>query len=159
LEVAIFVLFSNSFPRKFLKIFITMRRIKFDNLQNNWVLIILTLLSFLCVIFGLFEIYKFENPKINKGILLLGFLSNVVYFSRMLWFKNYVLWNAKGIVLRLKPSKGKSIPFNEIKGLQYQDSILTISRNNGVDYNFDLTDIDERDTTKLIWIIKKYSFQ
>ncbi len=136
-----------------------MRRIKFDNLQNNWVLIILTLLSFLCVIFGLFEIYKFENPKINKGILLLGFLSNVVYFSRMLWFKNYVLWNAKGIVLRLKPSKGKSIPFNEIKGLQYQDSILTISRNNGVDYNFDLTDIDERDTTKLIWIIKKYSFQ
>ena len=136
-----------------------MRRIKFDNLQNNWFLIILTLLSFLCVFFGLFEIYKFENPKINKGIVLLGCLSNVVYFSRMLWFKNYVLWNTKGIVLRLKPFYGKSIPFNKIKDLQYQDSILTISRNNGIDYNFDLTGIDERDTTKLIWIIKKYSFQ
>jgi purine-cytosine permease-like protein len=42
-----------------------MRRIKFDYLQYNWFLIILTLLSFLCVIFGFLEIYKFENPKIT----------------------------------------------------------------------------------------------
>lgn len=136
-----------------------MRRIKFDNLQNNWFLITLTLLSFLCVIFGLLEIYKFENPNINKGIVLFGYFSGTVYFSRIFWFKNYVLWNAKGIVLRLKPFYGKSIPFNEIKDLQFEKSVLTISRNNGIDYNFDLTGIDERDTTTLIEIIKKYSFQ
>lgn len=135
-----------------------MRRIKFDNLQKNWFLITLTLLSFLCVIFGLLEIYEFENPNINKGIVLIGYLSSAVYFSRIFWFKNYVQWNAKGIVLRLKPFYGKSIPFNDIKDLQYQNSVLTISRNNGVDYDFDLTGIDERDTTTLIEIIKKYSF-
>ena len=136
-----------------------MRRIKFDYLQYNWFLIILTLLSFLCVIFGFLEIYKFENPKITKGIVLLGYLCGTVYFSRMFWFKNYVQWNAKGIVLRLKPFYGKSIPFKEIKDLQFENSVLTISRKNGIDYNFDLTGIDERDTTKLIEIIKKYSFQ
>ena len=139
-----------------------MRRIKFDNLQNNWFLITLTLISFFCVIIitiGLLGIYKYENPIINKVFGLLGFLSITGYFSRMFWFKNYVQWNAKGIVLRLKPFYGKSIPFKEIKDLQFENSVLTISRKNGIDYNFDLTGIDERDTTKLIWIIKKYSFQ
>lgn len=117
------------------------------------VFITLILLSFLLVIFGLFEIYKFENPTINKCIVLLGYLSSAVYFSRKLWFKNYVLWNTKGIVLRLKPFIGKSIPLNEIKDVKFENSVFPISRNNGINYDFDLTGIDERDTTTLIEII------
>ena len=58
-----------------------MRRIQFGNLQNNWFLITLTLISFFCVIIitiGLLGIYKFENPINNKVFGLLGFLSFLV---------------------------------------------------------------------------------
>lgn len=67
-----------------------MKRIKFDNLQYNWFFISLVLLSLICIIFGFFEIIQFQNPKINKGISKIGYLSQTVFFSRMFWFKNYV---------------------------------------------------------------------
>ena len=67
-----------------------MNRIKFHNFQTNWFIISLTLLSLFCLIFGVFEIIEFENPKINKRISAIGYLSQAVFISRMFWFKNYV---------------------------------------------------------------------
>ena len=67
-----------------------MKRIKFDNLQTNWLFISLILISIFCIIFGFFEIIEFENPKINKRISAIGYLSQAIFFSRMFWFKNYV---------------------------------------------------------------------
>ena len=133
-----------------------MKRIKFDNLQTNWFFISLILISLLCIIFGFFEIIDFENPKINKRISGIGYLSQFIFFSRMFWFKNYVQWNKKGMVIRIKPFFGKSISFEDIKNSKLENNILTINKNNGKDYYFDLTDIDEKDSIKLSEIIKKY---
>jgi hypothetical protein len=133
-----------------------MRRIKFDNLQSNWLFISLILISLFCIIFGVFEIIEFENPKINKRISAIGYLSQAIFFSRMFWFKNYVQWNKKGIVIRIKSFFGKSISFENIKNSKLENNILTIYENNGKNYNFDLTEIDEKDSKKLSEIINKY---
>ena len=133
-----------------------MKRIKFDNLQTNWLLISLILISIFCIIFGFFEIIEFENPKINKRISAIGYLSQAIFFSRMFWFKNYVQWNKKGIVVRIKSFFGKSISFENVKNSKLENNILTIYENNGKSYNFDLTEIDEKDSKKLNVIINKY---
>ena len=133
-----------------------MKRIKFDNLQTNWLLISLILISIFCIIFGFFEIIEFENPKINKRISAIGYLSQAIFFSRMFWFKNYVQWNKKGIVVRIKSFFGKSISFENVKNSKLENNILTIYENNGKSYNFDLTEIDEKDSKKLNEIINKY---
>ncbi|WP_374542542.1 hypothetical protein [Flavobacterium sp.] len=133
-----------------------MKRIKFDNLQTNWLFISLILISIFCIIFGFFEIIEFENPKINKRISAIGYLSQAIFFSRMFWFKNYVQWNKKGIVVRIKSFFGKSISFENVKNSKLENNILTIYENNGKSYNFDLTEIDEKDSKKLNEIINKY---
>jgi hypothetical protein len=130
-----------------------MKRIKFDNLQTNWLFISLILISIFCIIFGFFEIIEFENPKINKRISAIGYLSQAIFFSRMFWFKNYVQWNKKGIVVRIKSFFGKSISFENVKNSKLENNILTIYENNGKSYNFDLTEIDEKDSKKLNEII------
>ena len=133
-----------------------MKRIKFDNLQTNWLFISLILISIFCIIFGFFEIIEFENPKINKRISAIGYLLQAIFFSRMFWFKNYVQWNKKGIVVRIKSFFGKSISFENVKNSKLENNILTIYENNGKSYNFDLTEIDEKDSKKLNVIINKY---
>ena len=112
-----------------------------------------------CVIFGFFEIIEFENPKINQRICAIGYLSQAIFFSRMFWFKNYVQWNKKGMIIRIKSFFGKSISFNEVRKSKFENNILTIDINNGKYYNFDLTQINQKDAIKLSQIIDKYSCQ
>lgn len=133
-----------------------MKRIKFDNLQFNWFFISTIVVSFLCVLFGFFEIFEFENPKINRRISSLGFLLMTIYFSRMFWFKNYVQWNKKGVVIRIKPFWGKSISFDDIKSSKLEANMLTIYKYDGIAYHFDLRDIDENDSKRLNEIINEY---
>lgn len=103
-----------------------MERIKFDKIQSNWFFISIILLSIVCIIFGFFEIIKFENPKINKFISAIGCFSQALFFSRMFWFKNYVQWNKRGIVIRVKSFLGKSISFEDIRCSELYDDVLTI---------------------------------
>jgi len=133
-----------------------MKRIKFDNLQTNWFFISFILISLLCIIFGFFEIIEFENPKINKRISALGYISQALFFSRMFWYRNYVQWNKKGLVIRIKPFWGKSISYEDIKSSRLENNVLTIYKKDGVSYNFDLKNIDENDSKKLNHIINQY---
>jgi hypothetical protein len=133
-----------------------MNRIKFNNFQTNWFIISLTLLSLFCLIFGVFEIIEFENPKINKRISAIGYLSQAVFISRMFWFKNYVQWNKKGLTLRINHFWGKSISFEDIETSRLENDVLTIYKKDGVSYNFDLKNVDENDSKKLNDIINQY---
>lgn len=133
-----------------------MKRIKFDNLQSNWFYISIIIISLFCIIFGFFEIIEFQNPKINKGISAIGYLTQAIFFSRMFWFKNYVQWNKKGCVIRIKPYWGKSIAFEDIKSTRLENNVLTIFKYDGINYEFDLKDFDGNDSKKLNEIINKY---
>ena len=134
-----------------------MKRIKFDNLQYNWFFISLILLSLFCIIFGFFEIIEFQNPAINKGISAIGYLIQTVYFSRMFWFKNYVQYNKKGVFIRIKTFFGKSILFDNVERTELENQVLTIYKNDGTRYDFNLEEIEENDSRKLFDVINQYS--
>lgn len=140
----------------YLKILKKMRRIKFDNLQSNWFFISLILLSLVCIIFGFFEIIKFENPKANKIITAIGYFTQALFFSRMFWYRNYVQWNKKGITIRIKPFWGKSISFGDIKNSRLENNVLTVFKKDGGSYNFDLKNVDVNDSKKLNDLINQY---
>ncbi|OAB25636.1 hypothetical protein SAMN05444395_10825 [Flavobacterium fryxellicola] len=133
-----------------------MKRIKFDNLQTSWFFISLIVLSLVCIIFGFFEIIQFDNPIINKRISAIGYASQAVFFSRMFWYKNYLQWNKKGMVIRINSFFGKSISFETIERTKLENHILTIYKNDGKSFDFDLSDIEENDSKKLNDIINQY---
>ena len=118
----------------------------------------LILISLFCIFFGFSEIIEFGNPKINKRISAIGYLYQAIFHSRMFWFKNYVQWNKTGILIRIKSFFGKSISFENVIDSKLENNILTIYEYNGKNYNFDLTEIDEKDSQKLSNIINKYCY-
>lgn len=133
-----------------------MKRIKFDNLQISWFFISMIVLSLVCIIFGFFEIIQFENPIINRRISAIGYASQAVFFSRMFWYKNYLQWNKKGMFIRINSFFGKSISFKTIESAKLENHILTIYKNDGKSFDFDLSDIAENDSKKLNDIINQY---
>jgi hypothetical protein len=105
------------------------------------------------IVCGGFEL--FENPKTNKTLTVAGFILQIIYFSRMFWYKNYIQWNKKGAVIRINSWSGKSLSFNQIKKTELIDKKLIITKYNGSKVTFDLNKIVESDTQKLSEIIVK----
>ena len=133
-----------------------MKRIKFDNIQANWFLTSLIVLSLICLMVGSFELITFENPIINKRISAIGFASQALFFSRTFWYKNYLQWNKKGMFIRINSFSGKSIAFKTIESTKLENNLLTIYKNDGNSFAFDLSAIDENDSKKLYDIIHQY---
>ena len=123
--------------------------------MKNWIWIAILILSLIFIFGGTFEIFEFENPKLNKGISAIGFFLQVIYFSKMFWYKNYVQWNKKGAVIRINSWSGKSFSFNQIKKAELIEKKLIITKDNGNTVTFDLNEIAESDTQKLNEIILK----
>ena len=102
-----------------------------------------------------FELFEFKNPKLNKRISAIGFFLQLVYFSKMFWYKNYVQWNKKGAIVRVNSWISKSLNFDQIKKTELIQNTLIITKNNGEIVTFDLNEIKETDTQKLNEIIVK----
>ncbi len=133
-----------------------MKKIKFDSLQKNWWYISLIVIAFICMLFGFLEIFKFENPNVNKIFSIVGHLSIVLFFSRMFWYKNYVQWNKKGIVLRINSFLGKTFTFEDIKETLLCDEKLNIYMKSGEVTELNLSGFDKSDILKLNEIFNKY---
>ena len=123
--------------------------------MRNWMWISILILSLLFILGGTFELFEFENPKLNKRISAVGFFLQVIYFSKMFWYKNYVQWNKKGAVIRINSFSAKSLSFDQIKKTELNDKKLIVTKNNGNEVTFDLNEIAESDTQKLNEIITK----
>jgi len=130
------------------------KKIQFDNL-NNWIWIVILILSLIFILIGSFELIEFENPKLNKSISAIGFFLQVIYFSKMFWYKNYVQWNKKGVVVRINSFMGKTLRFDEIKKSELIEKKLIITKDNGTTVTFDLNKIAKSDQQKLNEIIVK----
>mgnify|MGYP005872630381 CR=1 FL=1 len=131
-----------------------MKRIHFDNMKNKfWITIFL--LSVICFIIGIFEPIEFSNIDLNKYILKSGFLLQALYFSQMLWYKNFVQWNKKGINIRINSFFGKSLSFDQVKSTELNEKRLTIIKKNGDKITIDLNEIVDSDSQKLNEIIIK----
>ncbi|WP_430426743.1 hypothetical protein [Maribacter litoralis] len=130
------------------------KKIQFDNM-NNWIWIVILILSLIFILIGSFELIEFENPKLNKSISAIGFFLQVIYFSKMFWYKNYVQWNKKGVVVRINSYMGKTLRFDEIKKTELIEKKLIITKDNGTTVTFDLNKTAESDQQKLNEIIVK----
>ena len=131
-----------------------MKKIHFDNLGKNRYWIIIILLSLILIFIEELPI-EFENPKVYKYLRVSGFLLQVVYWSKLFWFKNTVQWNKKGAEIRINSFMGKSLSFDQIKKIELNENKLIITKTGGEIITFDLNEIEESDTQKLNEIIAK----
>lgn len=65
-----------------------MRRIKFYELRNSWLIITLLLVSILILLFGESELIHFQSSKINKIIAIFPFIVIIYVLLTDIWF-NY----------------------------------------------------------------------
>jgi len=132
-----------------------MKKIHFDNLRKNNYLIIIMILSLVFILVGFFQPFEIENPKVYKYLNVTGFLFQTIYWSKLFWFKNTVLWNKKGVVIRINSFMGESLSFDQIKKTEFNEKKLIITKSEREIITFDLNEFVESDTQKLVEIIKK----
>jgi len=134
-----------------------MKKIHFGNLEKKgrWIIIVISIIGLLLIINGAFEFVEFENPKTNKYLNAIGFLIVFAISSQMFWYQNYVQWNKRGILIRIKSFFGKNLKFKEIKSSELNDKKLIITETYGNKIEIDLSHIIESDIEKLIDIINK----
>lgn len=110
----------------------------------------------LSIVFCLFLIGIFEPIEYsNKYVLKSGFVLQVLYHSKMFWYKNYVQWNKKGANIRVNSFFGKPLSFEQVKATELNRQTLTITKNSGSKITLDLNGIIESDSQKLNDIIIK----
>ena len=126
-----------------------MKRIHFDYLGkwNYW--FILIILSLICIVIGIIEPFEFKNKRIYKLVSATGFFLQAIYFSKLLWYKNTVQWNDKGIVIRIKSFPGKSLGFDEINMTEMNEKTMIVTKTNGEIIELNLKEFSESDTQKL----------
>ncbi|NRR93357.1 hypothetical protein HSX10_17420 [Winogradskyella undariae] len=134
-----------------------MKKIHFGNLnkKGRWILLPLILIGLFLIINGAFDFIEFVNPKINKYLNAIGYLIVFGFSTQMFWYQNYVQWNKRGILIRIKSFFGKNINFKEIKSSELNDKKLIITETYGNKIEIDLSHILESDIEKLMDIINK----
>ncbi|WP_452219169.1 hypothetical protein [Lacinutrix undariae] len=132
-----------------------MKHIHFDN-KKNWGWIIILILSLFFIVFGTFEFFEFENPKINKRISAVGFLLQTIYFTKMFWFKNYIQWNKIGITIKLHIVNSITLSFNDIRGCEIKEDTFIITKKDGEIVTFNIENVVIKDVIKLQQIIESH---
>ncbi len=136
-----------------------MKRIHFDNTQD-WRVTSILIVAVIFILLGSFEPFEFDNPNINKGTTLFGWFLWLVYFGKMLLYKNYVRWNKKGISIKINSFWGKNLTYNNIKGSEIIDNnTLIITKNSGNQIKIDLQGIVEKDALKLHNLIAEHTLE
>jgi len=134
-----------------------MKKIHFGNLnkKGRWILLPLILIGLFIIINGAFDFIEFANLKMNKYLNTIGYLIFFGISTQMFWYQNYVQWNKRGILIRIKSFFGKNIKFKEIKSSELNDKKLIITETYGNKIEIDLSHIIESDAEKLFDIINK----
>ena len=134
-----------------------MKTIHFGNLnkKSRWILLPLILIGLFLIINGVFDFIEFVSPKMNKYLNAIGYLIVFGFSTQMFWYQNYVQWNKRGILIKIKSFFGKNIKFKEIKSSKLNGKKLIIIEAYGNKIEIDLSHIIESDVEKLIDIINK----
>ena len=105
-----------------------MEKIQFDNLQSKRVSILM-ILAAIFILVGVFKPFNLFSAEIYKWMSFLGFLLQIILFSRMFWFKNYVQWNKRGIVIKIDSwfGFGESLKFNDIKSINFEETTIELT--------------------------------
>ncbi|MFO7745026.1 MAG: hypothetical protein R6V36_06565, partial [Psychroflexus sp.] len=106
-----------------------MKRIHFDSISGSWVRIVLLIASALLILIGYGMIFDYENGLLSAA----GFLLQIIILSKILWYKNFVQWNKKGIVIKTNSFKSKTITFEDIKTIIPENDIIKLELQNRSD--------------------------
>jgi hypothetical protein len=130
-----------------------MRRIHFDKISGDWVRIALLIISAIFIFAGYGVIFEYENSLLSA----LGFLIQIVLFSKIFWYKNHVQWNQKGIVIKTNLIKSKNISFEDIETIIAEQESIIIELLHKTDKKISLKDIHDDDKNRLIRILVEHS--
>lgn len=130
-----------------------MQRIHFDKLSVDWVRVTLLIASALCILIGYGMIFNYENGLISA----FGFLIQIFILSRIFWYKNYVQWNKKGIVIKTNPIKSKTINFEDVETIIAEQESIIIQLLHNTNKKINLKEIHEDDKNHLIRILVEHS--
>ena len=133
-----------------------MKRIHFENMTNRYWLGIL-IISLVFIFVGTFEYIAFANQAIYQYMRAAGFILAALYFSKGFWFKNYVRWNHKNILIRLNSWSSKSVKYKEIKSTEIIDKVLLIQKLDEEILSFDLKNFKDSDLQRLHQILAKFA--
>lgn len=131
-----------------------MKKIQFDNL-NNWYLLSIQVFTIVCILLGAFDPIPFENPEVSKTLQKIGLFAQILIFSRSFWFQNYIQWNKKVMLIRIKSFRRQSFRFRDIENVELGQDVLQITTKVGGCYDFDLQHVRPNDAEKLARLIRE----
>lgn len=88
-------------------------------------------------------------------IQIIGLLIQILIFSRSFWFQYYIIWNKKGMLIRIKFFRGQSFRFRDIENVELEKDVLQITTKVGGCYDFDLQHVHPNDSEKLVRLIRQ----
>ncbi|WP_434979097.1 hypothetical protein [Daejeonia sp. YH14] len=133
-----------------------MKKIHFDelNFKNSKLHFALILTSIIFLLLYVFKPFEFISEK-NYGILFsLVFVIQLFTNSKVFWYKYFVQWNKKGIIIKINDFWGKNLKFNEISNFDLKQNRLTIIKLDGKKEVFNLENIEQESVNKLMNILK-----
>lgn len=127
-----------------------LERIHFE-VKRDWKMIVLQIISTACMVGCIYEVFVIDKmgPYLTTALLL-----QVIYLSKMFWYKNYVVWNKKGGVIRIKSFFGESVKSSEIGLVELTDGILKIIKKGDGKVEIDMNHTVEADRQKLKSIVE-----
>jgi len=133
-----------------------LKRIFFNNI-SSWKNGILILSALLCFMLSSLELLPEPYASWNKKIYGIGSVFMIIFFLKMLVGRYYVGWNRIGITIRISSFIGKSFNFKDVKSTNIVDNILTVTKREGKQLVFDLSQIRTKDIEKLTDILVEHT--
>ena len=132
-----------------------MKRIHFSNFnkKGGFILLPLLLIGIIFILNGAFNFFEFENSKLNKYLTAIGFVIIFGFQTQMFWYTNYVQWNNRRIIIRVKSFLGKNVNFKDLLSSELANKKLILRTVQGTKIEFDVSNIIPSDAEKLNEII------
>ncbi len=125
-----------------------MKHIHFNKL-NRFQSIILLLIGLVLILIGFYKDYLGQGSFWTSASTVIGYIFFGLHFSKMFWHKNYVEWNKKGVVYRIKTRFGKTLRFNQVGNVSLKNDVLFVTLVDGSKTEIDLHEVFPEDQKKL----------
>lgn len=131
-----------------------MKKVHFDKLdgRKNKLLAIPMILFLLIYVYTAFTN---RDSNLHQIAAITGFGFAVIFLGKQFFYRNYVGWNKKGLLLRLNSFTSKSIPFHRIESYNISNGRLEIFRKDQKHFTFKLEGISDQDIKKILEILRK----
>lgn len=135
-----------------------MKKIRFYNLKNfsNITTNILIIIASVLFLLNLLELLHIESPVWRKIVNVFPFLMMFIYYSKMFWFRNFVEWNKRGIMIKVNNFWGKTFNFSDVKNFHIENKVLEIIKEDSTKKYINLDGICPDSIQKLEKILAKY---